>query len=227
MDNKELSAEEVLTFLRKVGVPESSLWSQIESRLLKKVCNLCLVEFRPRRVVVKNPSRKSVESRSAFNRRLCCSKSCSKKLKNPMHTLSSRQKMISSLKRIGHKPPRLYGNGLSLTPTQISIHSMLDRRWKTEVSVRTGVPNRSTFPYCYKIDIANESEKIGIEIDGSSHYAIERKKLDKKKDEFLSSIGWTIYRISDKKAEDLLRSCKSGLEILRSLQYGAPKEVRR
>ena len=47
----------------------------------------------------------------------------------------------------------------------------------------------------YFIDFAINSKNIALEIDGKQHLQKERMKSDKLKDEFLKSIGWTVYRI--------------------------------
>lgn len=54
------------------------------------------------------------------------------------------------------------------------------------------------FPlFNYFIDFANPYLKIGLELDGEEYHDIEK---DRKRDEFLSSIGWSIFRISGKEA---------------------------
>lgn len=47
----------------------------------------------------------------------------------------------------------------------------------------------------YFIDFAINSKNIALEIDGKQHLQKERMESDKLKDEFLKSIGWTVYRI--------------------------------
>lgn len=47
----------------------------------------------------------------------------------------------------------------------------------------------------YFIDIAFIKEKLAIEIDGGLHKLEEIRKKDKRKDEFLRSLGWKIYRV--------------------------------
>lgn len=45
------------------------------------------------------------------------------------------------------------------------------------------------------IDFAIEDKKIALEIDGHQHERVERHALDVKKDAFLVSLGWKVYRI--------------------------------
>ena len=53
-------------------------------------------------------------------------------------------------------------------------------------------------PYNYKIDIAIPEIKIAIEVDGESHSTILRKDADKRKTEYLQSVGWNVFRIKNK-----------------------------
>lgn len=58
----------------------------------------------------------------------------------------------------------------------------------------------SVFPYY--IDFAFVNEKIAVEIDGSQHILDEqRKKRDKKKDELLNSLGWSVVRFTENTAK--------------------------
>lgn len=48
----------------------------------------------------------------------------------------------------------------------------------------------------YRLDFANPSKKVAIEIDGEQHYVDKKMvKHDQIRDAYLKSIGWTIYRI--------------------------------
>lgn len=170
---------------------------------------------------IKHPSKYQRDKFKRDNRVYCCKK-CGKeysrktssetmsktnkqyasgrmKVNNPMFNPKSKEKMKTTLRAIGHKPKIQGGNGKGPTIQQLSIASTLG--WDMEVSVKTGMKKGSGYPQCYKIDIANCVLKIGIEIDGRSHLSISRKKQDKKKDDFLKSIGWTIIRFTNKEVE--------------------------
>jgi very-short-patch-repair endonuclease len=50
----------------------------------------------------------------------------------------------------------------------------------------------------YNIDFAFPTQKVAVEVDGGNWHASERKrKQDDKKEAFLTSEGWTIYRWSN------------------------------
>ncbi len=93
---------------------------------------------------------------------------------------------------------------------------------------------KSIFPYF--IDFAFNDLKIAVEIDGSQHYLEEdRIKRDKKKDELLISLGWSILRISaislvnkefkeiDKKLSEIIVSVKT---VVQPLQVGLIKKIK-
>ena len=54
------------------------------------------------------------------------------------------------------------------------------------------------YPTCYKIDIAIPSQMIAIEVDGASHNGQLARERDAKKNNFLSGLGWTVYRVRNK-----------------------------
>lgn len=92
------------------------------------------------------------------------------------------------------------GNGSELTESQSFLLSQLGPEWVAEYPVPTEIPRGQGFPTCYKIDIANPSRKIAIEIDGRSHRLLARKKQDAKKDKLLRKLGWKVLRYSNEDA---------------------------
>jgi hypothetical protein len=118
--------------------------------------------------------------------------------RNPMKREEVRAKVSTSLRAMGWKPPVQGGNGNPLPAEQLLLASMLG--WETEVSVKTGHGARdgTEWPPCYKLDIGCRQLKIGVEIDGNSHCSLERQAQDRKKDEKLASLGWTVLRFKNK-----------------------------
>lgn len=84
------------------------------------------------------------------------------------------------------------GNGRGLTVPQRMLSEALG--WATEYVVPCGA-RRDGYPTAYKIDLANPDAMVGVEVDGMSHMAADRKCEDAKKEAFLSSLGWTIIRV--------------------------------
>jgi hypothetical protein len=91
-------------------------------------------------------------------------------------------------------PVKRGGNGKPLPIPQKLLATALG--WQTEYSVPTKLKPKDGFPHCYKIDIANPVLKVGIEVDGCSHYT--RKKQDMKKEKLLKELGWKILRFTNK-----------------------------
>lgn len=145
-----------------------------------------------------------------------CSISCAKKAENPMSDKQSREKMRQTLLRIQHKPIVRGGNGKLLPLPQLALLHALGDGWVAEYVVNTG--DKSRFhPYAYKIDIANPVLKIAIEVDGPSHNTTERRAQDTKKTNLLTSLGWSVYRVSNAKALALYSTYKSPGTLLTSL----------
>lgn len=118
--------------------------------------------------------------------------------RNPMKREDVRLKLSQRLKEIGHQPRIRGGNGRPATATEALMAQLLG--WDTQVIVRTGctpVPG-ALYPTHYKIDVGHSGLKIAIEIDGSSHGLLKRKEQDRKKTRFLESLGWTVFRFSNK-----------------------------
>jgi hypothetical protein len=152
-----------------------------------------------------------------FGKARYCSISCSKKKENAMWVPGAKEKMAETLKRIGHRPSLIGGNWRGMTVPQQKIMSILKDGWVSELAIKTGVPRaEKTYPTCYKVDIGNEELKIAIEIDGQSHYG-KRALLDKKKDDFLSKLGWKVYRVKNCQVPRLCTTCTSAGTLLTSL----------
>lgn len=116
-------------------------------------------------------------------------------------TPESRKNISNTLKRIGHKPKIQGGNGRPIPIPQKKLADALG--WQTEFAVY--IPKSKWV--CLKIDIANPSLMIGIEVDGGSHCSLARQKQDAEKMQALQSLGWTILRFSNKQVMADLERC--------------------
>ena len=192
-------------------------WRSGRIHLVSKACSFCGKVFRPWIHRDENGKIISAMPEQNWNTQLCCSISCSKKLKNPMSNHQIRLKMKQKLREIRHKPIKRGGNGQLLPLPQLALLHALGEGWESEFPVATKMPRGSGYPTCYKLDIANPILMIGIEIDGGSHTTLERKDLDQKKSQFLVSLGWSIYRLSNEKALSLYSTFKSADILLTSL----------
>lgn len=124
--------------------------------------------------------------------------------RNPMREESSRQKMASTLRAIGHRPTP-GGNGNGPTVPQLTMANALGEGWIMEYPVKTGL----RWPPCYKVDIGHPGMKIAVELDGGSHATLSRKAEDAVRDERLRGVGWTVLRFKNTEAMERLSECLS------------------
>lgn len=115
-----------------------------------------------------------------------------------MDNPESRQKMIDTLKRIGHKPRIRGGNGTGPTAAEQILLSMLPNSINN-YPVKTGKSHHSGYPQHYKVDVALPGIKLAVEADGSSHAACKRQFQDLKKTALLTELGWTVVRLSNRR----------------------------
>ncbi len=124
--------------------------------------------------------------------------------KNPMWMPGIREKSIATNKALGTRPIVRGGNGQEMPIPQRVLLTALGKGWYAEHSVSTGTKGNG-MPSCYKIDIANPSKMIGIEVDGFSHSALKRQEQDKKKTIFLVKLGWKVLRFKNKEVMENLQ----------------------
>ncbi len=86
------------------------------------------------------------------------------------------------------------GNGRGASVPQKLLASRLG--WPMEHAVSTK-PRPPGYPTHYKIDIAEPTLKIAIEVDGWSHLIKSIKVKDAKKDRFLRRRGWKVLRFTN------------------------------
>jgi hypothetical protein len=127
------------------------------------------------------------------------------RMRNPMRMPGVKERATASLRAMGHKPRVRGGNGCGATVPQALLAKALG--WPMEVVVPTRMKRATGFPGCYKLDVANSDLMVGVEVDGGSHASLDRQAQDRKKDAFLSSIGWTVLRFSNEVAMEHLEEC--------------------
>lgn len=139
--------------------------------------------------------------------------------KNPMKDAESKEKMRASiigLQKDGKIKPyggRKYGNGKGMTPAELAFHNLFPTAIYN-YAIRTYMPETSGYPGVYKTDFAWPEKKISVEIDGTSHTPLSRKQTDAKKEEFITKIGWTCFRLTN----DQILLNQIPLSTLKSLQ---------
>jgi very-short-patch-repair endonuclease len=122
--------------------------------------------------------------------------------KNPMFNDAHREKMRQTLLAQKHQPKVRGGNGCGLTRPQAQLLAALKPPWQPEVVIPTGQRAVGGLPTHFKIDIAHAAAQIAIEIDGHSHAVRARQDADRRKTRYLESIGWQVFRFSNKEVLD-------------------------
>ena len=124
--------------------------------------------------------------------------------RNPMKRPEIREKVSSTLKRLGHKPPIHGGNGRGLTMPQQSLLLALGSGWIPELAAPV---TDSKCPHAHwLIDIANPDHMIAIEVDGTSHQSIAVRERDRRKTEQLTQQGWTVLRFTNAEVMERLEA---------------------
>jgi hypothetical protein len=134
-----------------------------------------------------------------------------------MHSEASRLRMSETLRAIKHMPKTQGGNGRGLTEPQRQLLHALGPDWIPELAVGTGVRPGNGMPSHWTIDIANPQLMIAVEVDGGSHCSTRVQERDRRKDEFLASKGWSVFRVSNAEAIRLCSTCTSADTLLTSL----------
>lgn len=135
---------------------------------------------------------KSLQGRPSWNKGISCRETTKAKL-SAVHKLS------------GHKPKILGGNGRT-NQHEMMAQEMLPATWIPQHPILTNQPRGSGYPSCYKADFANVRLKKILEIDGNSHTS--RKHLDAKRDTFLASLGWSVYRVTNSEIQSMYTTFK-------------------
>ncbi len=93
------------------------------------------------------------------------------------------------------------GNGQPTVPQKLLANAL---GWEMEHAICTA-PVKGMFPslpHCYKVDIADSTVKLAIEVDGRSHRSPRWRYLDNRKEEILRALGWKVLRFDNKRVLD-------------------------
>lgn len=99
-------------------------------------------------------------------------------------------------------PPKRGGNGQVAPAAEAALLQKLGDSWQRNLTVPMGW---SGYPRSYKLDLADPSRKIGIELDGSSHKSSDRRVSDRRKERLLRARGWTLLRYTNTESYTLTR----------------------
>ena len=127
------------------------------------------------------------------------------KKRNPMKRPEVRAKVSCTMKARGHKPIKQGGNGRGPTVPEKLLSDALG--WQMQYIFVTKMGMGSGYPNHYKIDIANPTAKIAIEVDGGSHKALKKQAQDRKKEDLLKQRGWRVLRFTNEQVMEHLTAC--------------------
>jgi hypothetical protein len=122
-------------------------------------------------------------------------------------TPEQRAHLSRVLKALGHKPQVRGGNGTGMTPCEKQVSAVLPAGWEWNYPVALG-KRQPGFPTNYKLDFAHPQTKAGLEVDGSSHTNATRRAQDRKKEQKLAQLGWSVFRISNAEVTSLSSTSK-------------------
>ena len=122
------------------------------------------------------------------------------KQNNPMHRQEIRRKVSTTLKEMGHSPKLRGGNGRPPTEAEIKLYELFyPSGFKLQTIVKTGCYRGTNgYPSHYKIDCGHINMKIAIEADGLSHSTLNRQEQDRKKEQYLTGLGWKVFRFTNR-----------------------------
>lgn len=133
------------------------------------------------------------------NRKYCAAR----KIGVPL-SAETRARLSAVMKARGHKPRVLGGNGRGPTVPEQTLASATGLA--LNVIVRTGQRGHG-IPTHYKLDMAEKTVLLAVEVDGGSHAGIARKAQDAKKEAWLTAHGWTVLRFSNRQAMEHTEAC--------------------
>jgi hypothetical protein len=92
------------------------------------------------------------------------------------------------------------GNG-KLTPQQEAVANALGLPMEYAIPTTLVKAQFQSLPNSYKVDIADPSRMLAIEIDGATHNKKKWKFLDKRKTAVLNALGWSVLRFSNQRVD--------------------------
>lgn len=208
-------AQPIIHFSRNAdgSVPDS--WRSVRRLTASKICEGCNKLFYPW-VKTLTDGQVSYQKEKLWMKQRFCSISCSKIHSNCMASEEVRAKVSKTLRAMNHRPTNRGGNG-QLTNPQLAMMEVLGTQWIAEHSVAVPGYRSMGLPKNLKIDIANPTILIAIELDGVSHQSPTRRDQDTRKVAYLVREGWSVFRITNARAIELSTTYTSAEALLTSL----------
>lgn len=91
------------------------------------------------------------------------------------------------------------GNGTGMSPTEALLEPLMPEGFTWNYVIPSGGFGLG-YPSNYKLDFADPARMVCLEVDGPSHRTRLGQERDKRKNERLQFLGWTVCRIDNEKA---------------------------
>lgn len=125
------------------------------------------------------------------------------RLNNPMKNPETVQKVVDTLRAIGHKPSVRGGNGHGVTaPQKLLLDAFPEAVAEYAINTAPVREHYEVIAKAYKVDLAFLREKVAVEVDGSSHKVLVRQEQDRRKCTILASLGWSVLRFTNREVLD-------------------------
>jgi hypothetical protein len=125
------------------------------------------------------------------------------KANNPTANPEVRKKMSAAMS--GRTFLARGGNG-KLTPQQERVANSLGLPMEYAIPTKPVKHQFKSLPNAYKVDIADPSRMLAIEIDGRTHNTKKWRFLDKRKTEVLNALGWSVLRFLNQRVDSDLEA---------------------
>jgi hypothetical protein len=86
------------------------------------------------------------------------------------------------------------GGNSRLTEPQLRLAFELDLPVEFAIETASVRGQFPSLPNCYKVDLADPTCQLAIEVDGNSHRSKRWQFLDRRKTEVLAALGWRVIR---------------------------------
>lgn len=201
---KDLTRRNVVKTCEVCGNEFSFRSSGKKNNAKRRFCsNQCAARWRmarPGRAAISvGPMRAAVRKKWAtdeeYRSRMARNSSARMIMQNPMRSAKVRKKISVALS--GRTFLSRGGNGQYTRP-QIAIHELTGFPMEYAINTKPVRQRFQSVPKSYKVDLADPSAMLAIEIDGNSHRQRKWRFLDKRKTEILNALGWSVLRFSNK-----------------------------
>ena len=122
-------------------------------------------------------------------------------------------------------PTQRGGNG-HLTEPQKMLAERLGLPMEVAIPTKPVWGQFARVPNCYKVDLADLSVRLAIEVDGFSHNIKAIRLKDQLKTDVLQALGWSVLRFTNQQVTEDIETCvqtaQSTISKLRATTITSP-----